>query len=52
LVLLAPNIILLAVAEARNAEAQFIIGYMFHHGKGVEADLSKALAWYQKGALL
>jgi uncharacterized protein len=44
--------IFLAVAEAGDPEAQFIVGYMFHHGKGVEENLSRALAWYQKGKLL
>jgi TPR repeat protein len=42
----------LAVAEAGDPEAQFIIGYIFYHGKGVKKDLSKALEWYQKGTLL
>jgi TPR repeat protein len=46
------NIFLLAVAEAGDSEAQFIVGYMYQHGKGIKANLSKALAWYRKGTLL
>jgi uncharacterized protein len=39
-------------AEAGHIMAQFNLGLMFKHGKGVKANLVKAVELYQKGILL
>ena len=33
-------------AEQGNADAQFILGYMYANGKGVPQDYKTALKWY------
>ena len=38
------------LAEEGNADAQAYIGYLYHKGKGVEADLGKAVDWYRRAA--
>ena len=37
-------------AERGLADAQFILGFMYENGYGVEQDLRKAREWYQKAA--
>jgi TPR repeat protein len=41
---------LLPVAESGNAEAQCMIGMLYQMGRGVEADNSKAIFWYERSA--
>jgi uncharacterized protein len=43
--------LLLIAAEAGHKSAQYNLGFMFQYGKGVEANIVKALEWYQKGML-
>lgn len=38
------------LAEAGHPGAQLAIGYMYYEGRGVEADLEKAVYWFSKGA--
>ena len=42
--------ILNPIAERGNAEAQCIIGNIYHLGLGVEQNLTKAIHWYQKSS--
>lgn len=42
--------LLLPLAEAGDAKAQNFLGFMYHEGKGVKQDNTKALMWYQKAA--
>lgn len=37
-------------AEAGNPYARLGLGYMYHHGKGVEQDSDLAMRWYTKSA--
>ena len=37
-------------ADEGDARAQFDLGWMCHHGKGVAADAATAAAWYRKAA--
>ena len=37
-------------ADNGDARAQFDLGWMCHHGKGVPADAATAAAWYRKAA--
>jgi uncharacterized protein len=41
----------LTAAETENRDAQYILGHMLEHGKGVERNPVKAIEWYQKGML-
>ena len=45
------NAFLNPAAEAGHTAAQFNLGVIFKHGKGVSMDLHKAFKWYQKGML-
>ena len=38
------------LAEKRNADAQFNMGWMYANGKGVPQDINEAVVWYQKAA--
>ena len=38
----------LKAANQGDAKAQFILGVMYTHGKGVPQDYAKAHEWYQK----
>jgi uncharacterized protein len=38
-------------AQAGHVKAQFNLGASYHRGFGVEANLVKAVEWYQKGML-
>jgi len=38
------------IAAKENAEAQCIIGNIYHLGLGVKQDLNKAVYWYQKSS--
>jgi TPR repeat protein len=38
------------LAVLDSAEAQFMLGWMYSHGKGVDKDLQKAVYWYSKSA--
>ena len=40
----------LAEAERGNSSAQFSLGQFYANGEGVEANLDKALEWYEKSA--
>lgn len=42
--------ILKLIAERGNAEAQCVIGNMYHLGLGMKPDLTKAVEWYQKSS--
>ena len=33
-----------------NKKSQYIIGYMYEHGKAVPKDINKAMCWYEKSA--
>lgn len=37
-------------ATQNHAYAAYLLGYLYEQGKGVEADLKKALEWYEKAA--
>ena len=37
-------------ADNGEANAQFDLGWMYHHGKGVPEDAATAAAWYRKAA--
>lgn len=37
-------------AVAGDAEAQFQVGYMYHHGEGVDQEYSRAIDWYLRAA--
>ncbi len=39
-----------ALAKQGDAEAQFNVGMIYANGKGVKADLSEAMRWYEKAA--
>ncbi|MEW5705022.1 MAG: tetratricopeptide repeat protein [Pseudomonadota bacterium] len=41
---------LLATAEAGDANAQYAVGIIYQEGRGVEKDLGKTIAWYEKAA--
>ncbi len=38
------------LAEQGNAEAQCIIGNLYHLGLGIEKDIKQAIKWYSKSA--
>ena len=38
-------------AEADDVIAQFFLGEMYLHGKGVDQDFAQAAAWYERAAL-
>jgi TPR repeat protein len=38
------------LADQGNAEAQCIIGNLYHLGLGVEQDIKQAIKWYQESA--
>jgi len=38
----------LKLAQQGNVEAQFILGEMYEHGRGVAKDLDSAIVWYRK----
>jgi hypothetical protein len=38
------------LAEQGDTEAQFNVGYMYAHGRGVPEDETKAVHWYRKAA--
>ncbi|KAF8920469.1 hypothetical protein BGZ58_004354, partial [Dissophora ornata] len=40
----------LKAANQGNASAQYNLGFMYEHGKGVPQDYSKAMEWYLKAA--
>lgn len=40
------------MAEQGNANAQAMLGEMYHYGQGVQKDYAQALAWYRKAANL
>ncbi len=42
--------ILQPIAAKENAEAQCILGNIYHLGLGVKQDLNKAVYWYQKSS--
>ena len=42
--------LLLPLAEAGNAEAQFSLGQLYREGHGVARDDKVALKWYRKAA--
>jgi TPR repeat protein len=44
--------ILLPLAEVGNAEAQCVIGNMYHMGLGVEVNADEAIKWYQQSSEL
>lgn len=37
-------------AAQNSADAAYLLGHLYEQGKGVEADLKKALEWYEKAA--
>jgi TPR repeat protein len=37
-------------AEQGDAKAQYALGYMYRHGRGVEMDYAEAAGWYRKAA--
>ena len=37
-------------AEQGGAAAQFNLGLMYHHGKGVPQDYAEAVKWYRRAA--
>ena len=39
------------LAKNGDAEAQYNVGMIYANGKGVKADLSEAMKWYEKAAL-
>lgn len=39
-----------SAAENGNAEAQYYLGYYYHHGIGVERNETSSLSWYEKSA--
>jgi TPR repeat protein len=39
------------LAETGDAAAQFRLGSMYHHGKGVPQDDAEAVKWYHKAAV-
>lgn len=38
------------LAQAGNAEAQYVLGVMYSHGRGVGRDLAESARWYEKAA--
>jgi len=42
--------LLLPLAEENNAEAQFLLGFLYINGDGVEKDDTKGLSWIMKSA--
>src|ERR1700740_1574553 len=38
------------LAEAGNADAQYNIGRLYAHGRGVPQDYAKAMGWYRQAA--
>ena len=40
----------LKLAEAGDAKAQFMVGFMLEHGKGVRRDTAEATRWYRRAA--
>ncbi|WP_177420589.1 tetratricopeptide repeat protein [endosymbiont of Lamellibrachia barhami] len=42
--------LLFPLAVEGNAEAQYALGYMYHHGLGLEKDDSQAMQWIQRAA--
>lgn len=38
-------------AKLQNVEAQNYVGYCYHEGLGVSANLNKAIIWYRKAAI-
>ncbi len=40
----------LPVAEAGNADAQYLVGRMYEKGRGVRKDKAKILTWYRRAA--
>ena len=41
---------ILPLAEQGNARAQFWLGVMYNHAKGVPQDYRQAISWYRKAA--
>ena len=39
-----------SLAEQGDADAQFLLGFMYAYGKGVAQDFAKAVKWYRKAA--
>jgi len=39
-----------SLAEQRNAEAQFNLGWMYSYGRGVKLNQKKAVKWYRLSA--
>ncbi|KRT55772.1 tetratricopeptide repeat protein [endosymbiont of Ridgeia piscesae] len=42
--------LLFPVAVAGDARAQYTLGYLYHHGFGVEKDDQQAMQWIQRAA--
>ncbi len=40
----------LPLAEAGNADAQYLVGRMYEKGRGVKKDKAKILTWYRRAA--
>jgi TPR repeat protein len=38
----------LKAAEQDHADAQFMVGWMYHNGIGIEPDAQKAADWYRR----
>ena len=38
------------LAEAGNADAQSLVGFMYYNAQGVERDFPQAFAWYRRAA--
>jgi TPR repeat protein len=38
------------LADSGNVQAQYKLGYLYEAGEGIEADLDKALHWYERAA--
>jgi len=39
-----------ARAEKGDTKAEYSLGYMYYHGKGVPQDYAEAVRWYRKAA--
>jgi len=38
------------LATKGNTEAQYSLGYLYYHGKGVKRDVNQAIKWFEKSA--
>ena len=36
--------------EGGDASSQYMVGFMYYHGRGVDAGYKQALAWFEKAA--